>query len=383
MNVETIIPYDSDRPTRAEVLLGPLRRNLARAKALAGSAKLMAVVKADAYGHGLLKTAREFCAAGADYLGVALVEEGVYLRENGIRAPILVLGPLSTSQVDRFVHYGLDVTIPSLEKARAVSEAATALGRKAIVHLKYDTGMGRIGVQWNREPGAFFRTVQALPGMEIRGVFSHFSSADDDPAYTAEQERRFAQVLDAVRPYTERPFLAHIANSAGLATSPDARLDMVRAGIMLYGYEPSPLARTGVEPALRLVSKVAYFKTLEAGSRVSYGGRHRLSVRSRIATVPIGYADGYPRALSSLGRAVIRGRSYPVAGTVCMDQLMLDLGPDGEAYNGDDVLLFGPGLPGHPDAGIGLEELSAMAGTIPYELLCRISARVPRIYLED
>ena len=377
--MDVVIPFDSDRPTRAEIRLGALRRNLARVRELSGPAKVMAVVKADAYGHGLLRTAREFCAAGADYLGVALVEEGVYLRKHGVTAPILVLGPLAAGQADRFIRYDLEVTIPSLEKARAVSAAARELGGVARVHLKLDTGMGRIGVQWDRDPGGFAREGYGLPGLRVVGVFSHFSSADSDPAYSAEQERRFGLALEAVRNEAAGEFLAHLANSAGLAARPAARLDMVRVGIMLYGYEPVPGIVTGVEPAMRFMSKVAYFKSLGAGSRISYGGRYVLSADSRIATVPAGYADGYPRALGNRGRAVIRGVSHPVAGTVCMDQLMLDLGPSGEAYNGDDVLLFGT----RGKDSVPLEELCSLLDTIPYELICRVSSRVPRVYVED
>ncbi len=381
--MDLVIPFDSDRPTRAEIRLGALRRNFLKARTLAGSALVMAVVKADAYGHGLLRSAREFRDAGADYLGVALVEEGAYLRENGVRLPILVLGPLALSQAERFIRNGLEITLPSMEKAKAVSDAALALGLKARVHLKFDTGMGRIGAQWDRDPLGFFKAVQALPGLAIRGLFSHFSSADEDAAYSDEQERRFRELLSLIEPRCAEPVIAHMANSAALAARPGSRFGMVRPGLMLYGYEPSPFAHTGVEPAMRLLSKVAYFKSLEAGARISYGGRHILARASRIATVPIGYADGYPRGLSGVGRAIVRGRSYPIAGTVCMDQLMLDLGPDGEAYNGDDVLLFGPGGDGRGESGIALGELCDTLGTIPYELLCRVSARVPRVYLED
>jgi alanine racemase len=381
--MDLVIPLDSDRPTRAEIRLGALRRNFARARALAGNALVMAVVKADAYGHGLLRCAREFSDAGADYLGVALVEEGAYLREHGVRLPILVLGPPALSQAERFIRYGLDITLPSLEKAQAVSDAALALGLKARVQLKFDTGMGRIGVQWDRDPLGFFLAVQALPGLEIRGLFSHFSSADEDADYSDEQERRFREVLALIEPRCAEPPIAHMANSAALAGRPSSRFGMVRPGLMLYGYEPSPFAHTGVEPAMRLVSRVAYVKYLNAGARISYGGRHRLAQASRIATVPIGYADGYPRGLSGLGRAIVRGRSYPIAGTVCMDQLMLDLGPDGEAYNGDDALFFGPGGDGRAESGIALQELCDALGTIPYELLCRVSARVPRMYVSD
>lgn len=377
--MDTGIPIETDRPTRAEIRLGALRRNFKKARELAGpGVKVLAVVKANAYGHGLLRVAREFVAQGADYLGVAVLEEGVYLRENGVEAPILVLGPTNTAQIPSFIEHRLDMTLPSVEKARAISAAAVAAGKTARVHLKVDTGMERIGVHWySAEP--FIDEVLGLPGLQIEGLFSHFATADEDLAFAREQLERFKRVLGLLEARGKRPPLVHIASAAGLVNLPEARFDMVRPGILLYGYEPTPLRGIGVEPVMRLMSKVSYFKSISAGSSVSYGRAWTANEDSRIATVPIGYGDGYSRALSNKGEVIIRGRRLPIVGRICMDQLMVDLGPDGEAYNGDDVLLFGVKGADY----LPVESLCERLGTIPYEILCMIGSRVPRIYVED
>jgi alanine racemase len=377
--MDTGIPIETDRPTHAEVRLGALRRNFKKARELAGpGVKVLAVVKANAYGHGILRVAREFVAQGADYLGVAVLEEGVYLRENGVEAPILVLGPTSTSQIPSFIEHRLDMTLPSVEKARAISAVAVATGKTARVHLKVDTGMERIGVHWySAEP--FLDEVLGLPGLQIEGLFSHFATADGDLAFAREQLERFKRVLGLLEARGKRPPLVHIASAAGLVNLPEARFDMVRPGILLYGYEPTPLRGIGVEPVMRLMSKVSYFKSISAGSSVSYGRTWTAYEDSRIATVPIGYGDGYSRALSNKGEVIIRGRRLPIVGRICMDQLMVDLGPDGEAYNGDDVLLFGVKGADY----LPVESLCEKLGTIPYEILCMIGSRVPRIYVED
>lgn len=377
--MESVLPIDADRPTRAEIRLGALRRNFRRAKELAGpGVKVMCAIKANAYGHGILRVAQELVAEGADYLGVAFLEEGIFLRSNGVDAPILVLGAINERQIPRFLEHGLDLTIPSIEKARAVSAAAVALGRSARVHLKVDTGMERIGVQWHSS-AAFFDTVLGLPGLEIAGLFSHFATADTDLDFARLQLERFSSTLGILKERGLTPPLVHIANSAALVNLPESRFTMARPGICLYGYEPTPLAHVGFEPVMRLMSKVAYFKVVRADTGVSYGLTWRAPADTRVVTIPIGYGDGYSRSLSNKGLVVIRGKTYPVVGRVCMDQLMVDIGPDGEAYNGDDVLLFGA----KGDDRVDAEFLCQMLGSIPYELTSMISARVPRIYVGD
>ena len=377
--METILPLDADRPTRAEIRLGALRRNFRRVRELAGSGvKVMAVVKANAYGHGILPVSRTLLSEGADYIGVAFLEEGIFLRNNGIKAPILVLGAVATPQIPSFIEHDLDITLPSVEKARAVSAAARQAGKTARVHLKVDTGMERIGVHWySAEP--FVDEILSLPGLDIAGLFSHFATADGEPGFAEEQLTRFNEVLRLFEVRGRRPRLVHMASSAALVNMPEARFDMVRPGLLLYGYEPTPLKKVGVEPVMRLMSRVSYFKSIRAGSSVSYGRAWRTSEDSRIATIPIGYGDGYSRALSNKGEVIIRGRRLPVVGRVCMDQLMVDLGPDGEAYNGDEVLLFGV----RGEDSLPAETLCERIDTIPYELTTMVSSRVPRIYVEE
>lgn len=374
-----IIPMDSERPTRAEIRLGALYRNYDVIKTLAGNAKIMAIVKADAYGHGLLRIAQEFSMLDVDYLGVALVEEGIFLRKNNITIPILVLGPLSQHQITDFIINNLDVTVPSLEKAQAISKEAARLERTARIHIKIDTGMGRIGMQWNRNIIETIKKIITLPNLKLEGIFSHLACADSAASVTREQLSRFSCIIEECKQFIDKPFLAHIANSAGIISFPEAKFDMVRPGIALYGYNPVPRNSIKLEPVLRLMSRVAYFKVLGAGTPISYGHTYQTSHTTRVVTVPIGYADGYSRCFSNKAPVIIRGNQYTVSGTVCMDQLMVDIGPDGTAYNGDDVLLFG--AKNHDI--VPLETLCSIAGTIPYELLCRISSRVPRVYVTE
>jgi alanine racemase len=367
------------RPTRAEIRLGALRRNFARARELAGpGVKVMAVVKANAYGHGMVRIARELCVSGADYLGVAFPEEGVCLRQAGIDAPILVFGAANERQIPIFLEHGLELTVPSAGKARAISAAAVAAKTTARVHLKIDTGMERIGEHWY-DAEAFLDEVLRLPGLDIAGLFSHFATADDDLDFAREQIGRFRSVIELLERRSALPRLVHMANSAALVNLPESRFSMVRPGILLYGYEPTPLRSVGFEPVMRLMSRIGHLKRIRAGASVSYGRTWRAPAETRIATIPIGYGDGYGRSLSNKGEVAIGSGRYPVVGRVCMDQIMVDLGPDGLARDGDEVILFGR----KGDIGIEAETLCARMGTIPYELTCMVSARVPRIYLEE
>jgi alanine racemase len=370
---------DRSRPTRAEIRLGALRRNFARARELAGTgAKVMGVVKANAYGHGMTRVARELLDCGAGYLGVAIAEEALELRAAGISAPILVLGSPPDDSLGALIERGVDFNAPSAAKARAAAAAAAGTGKRARIHLKIDTGMERIGEHWYSAE-AFIDEALALPRLDIVGLCSHFATSDCEPAFAREQLSRFLEVLGRMEAKGRRPSLAHIANSAALASIPEARLDMVRPGILVYGYEPAPPARVGLEPVMRLVSEISYVKTVRAGARVSYGGTWTAARDTRVATVPIGYGDGYSRSLSGRGEVSVAGRRAAIAGRICMDQLMVDLGPEAAEAEGEEVLLFGERdgvrMPG--------EELCELLGTIPYELTCMVSARVPRVYVED
>ena len=367
------------RTTRAEIRLGALRRNFARARDLAGpGTKVMAVVKADAYGHGMLRVARELLAEGAEYLGVALVEEAVALREAGIDAPILVLGSPPDDCLPLFARHRIDLACASAAKARAASAAAQAAGKSIRVHLKIDTGMGRIGVSWRRVE-EFAEELTGLRGLEVEGAFSHLATSDCDLDFAREQEARFRAALRILASKSIEPPLPHLANSAALVAMPEARFGMVRPGIFVYGYEPSPWRKIGVEPVMRLVSSISFVKAIGEGEGVSYGQIWKADSPTTIATIPLGYGDGYSRALSNRASMWASGAARPIRGRICMDQTMLDLGPGSSAKEGDEVLVFGE----KNGARIAGESLCEMLGTIPYELTCMVGARVPRVYVED
>lgn len=360
------------RPTWAEVDMPRLEANLRRMRTKVGRSKILFVVKANAYGHGAAACAKRAEKARlADWLGVSSVEEGIVLREAGIRLPILVLGSLYP--FESFLagaHHGLTPTVASLESAKRLVEAARQLGRPVDCHLKVDTGMGRIGMS----PAAVAGTAAYLAGQKavrVQGLYTHFACAESEAEYTREQLRLFLVAARSVARAGLRVPLLHAANSAAALRHPAARLDMVRPGLACYGlYE-------GFEPVLSLKSKIVFLKTLARGSRVSYGGTWRAKGRRRLATIPIGYADGYPRRLSNRGQVLVGGRRCPIAGTVTMDMVMADVTRVPEARVGQDVVLLGS----QERERIGASELAELLGTITYEVTTAISARVPRSYL--
>ncbi len=364
------------RPTYAVVSLGRLRDNLAAVVAAAAPARVMAVLKANAYGHGLEAVAR-CLAPQADAFGVALVEEGIALRRLGIANPVLVMGGIWTRQVPLFLEHDLTFTVPSIARLRDVEEAAAARGARAKVHLKVDTGMERIGVHHYSAEGLLDAAARS-PHVEVEGVYTHFANADaEDLGHARLQLERFHEVL---RFYERRSLpvpVRHAANSAALLRMPEARLDMVRPGILLYGVYPFPGAPRTVEvaPALSWRSRVVYFKVVEAGSPVSYGSTWASDHRVRVVTVPVGYGDGYFRAMSNRAEVVLRGTRRAQVGRICMDQMMVNI-EWGEAWNGDEVVLVGE----QGGASVTVEELAGWAGTIPYEVLTAISERVQRVY---
>ncbi|MCO5054307.1 alanine racemase [Thermomonas sp.] len=367
----------SQRPTRSVVDLDALAGNLRAIRGRVG-VPVMAILKANAYGHGLIPVARHLQAQGAGQFGVAFVEEGIALRRAGITVPILVLGGILGRQAGQLIEHDLELTVSSIDKLRKVEAAAQALGRKAVVHLKIDTGMERIGVH-SETCAPFIEAAVASRWCTLKGVYSHLACADDPgSAMTALQLERFhAACAHFTRLGAPMP-IRHLANSGGILHFPDSWLDMVRPGILLYGVLPDPQARPTIEvrPALELLSQVVYFKVVHAGRPVSYGATWAPPADTRIVTIPLGYGDGYPRALSNRGQVLIRGRRLPIVGRVCMDQFMVDLGPDGTAYNGDDVVLIGQ----QGDAAIRVEDLALQADTIGYEILTRLNERIPREY---
>lgn len=364
------------RPTRVLVDLDALTHNLRAIRAHVG-VPVMAIVKANAYGHGLVPVARHFERLGVEQLGVAFVEEGLALRAAGIRAPILVLGGIFGPQVAEYIENDLEITVSSVDKLRQVEEAARTLGRKAIVHLKIDTGMERIGVH-SYSAGPFIEAAVASRWCIIKGIYSHLACADDpaSPMTLAQRERFLEACTHFDRLGAPMP-IRHLANSGGVLHFPQTHLDMVRPGIALYGVLPDPASTASValQPALSLVSQVVYFKVVRAGHPVSYGATWSPLADTRVITVPIGYGDGFPRSLSSLGMVLIRGARYPIVGRVCMDQFMVDIG-QGTAYNEDEVVLIGA----QGDQRITAEDLARDAGTIPYEILVGLNGRIPREY---
>ncbi|MEQ1748622.1 MAG: alanine racemase [Prosthecobacter sp.] len=365
---------DAVRPTHVEVDLGLLAQNLAAIRSHVGSSRVMTILKANAYGHGLVPVARHMVERGADYLGVAFLEEGILLRREGITTPILVLGGIAGEQLPLFLKHDLTITAPSVEKLRLIDEAAAAMGVKARVHLKIDTGMERIGIHYYSADQLLEASLQCKH-VEVEGIYSHFANADAaDLSHARLQLERFLEVLTFYEKRSLPMPVRHIANSAGILQLPECHLDLVRPGILLYGVYPSAeCARTiAVKLALTWKSRVAYFKVVQPGHPVSYGSTWQSDHPVRVVTVPVGYGDGYFRALSNKAQVIIRGQRHPVIGRVCMDSLMVNL-EQGTAYNGDEVTLLGGDLTA--------DELAIWAGTIPYEVLTNINTRVPRVYV--
>ena len=370
---------DSGRPTRILVDLDAIAQNLA---AIGRHARVpvMAVVKANAYGHGLVPVAKHLEALGVAQLGVAFLEEGIALRQAGVRIPILVMGGIFGPQAGQFIAHDLEATVSSVDKLRQVEAAAEAAGRKAVVHLKIDTGMERIGVH-SYSSGPFIEAAVASRWCTIKGVYSHLACADDPSSpMTALQVERFAEACAHFDRLGAPMPLRHLANSGGVLHFPETWLDMVRPGIIVYGVLPDPASRPTIalRPALSLLSQVVYFKVVKAGRPVSYGATWAPVRDTRVVTVPIGYGDGWPRALSSRGEVLVRGARHPMVGRVCMDQFMVDIG-EASAFNEDEVVLVGR----QGGEAIRVEDVAEMAGTIPYEILTGLNLRIPRRYVRS
>jgi len=375
------------RPTTAHIDLGALRHNLAQVRRLAGAREVIAIVKADAYGHGAVPVARALAAEGVTRFGVALVEEGRALREAGVRGEVLVLGGFVEDQADEIVELGLTATIFHSGHADALNEAARRAGRAAPVHVKIDTGMGRLGFSPDAAPDAVAALARSA-FLRIEGLMTHFADADlADPAYAREQVARFDAVAETVRRAGVRIPIRHAANSAAVMAASSWRsamagplYDAVRPGLMLYGARPGPAVGAGVDlrPVLSLTTRILLLKRVPPGAPISYGRTFVTRRESLIAVLPIGYADGYPRALSNAGRVLVRGRAAPVVGRVCMDLTMVDVTDVPGAAEGDEAVVIGA----QGAAAITVEEVAAGAGTIAYEILCGIGPRVPRRYLD-
>ena len=366
------------RPTIVEVRLARLTENYRAIRTAVAPAAVMPIVKANAYGHGLVDVARHLIGLGAPSLGVGLLEEAVALRDAGVTTPILVMGGILGNQIPLFLRHGLTLTASSLDKLRHIDEAAREMGVTAKVHLKIDTGMERIGVHYYSAEGLLERASECRHCV-VEGIYSHFANADAADLGSARlQLSRFLDVLQWYDKHGVTPPLRHMANSGAILQFPESHLDMVRPGILMYGVYPSTEVRRtiAVRPAMTWKSGVVYFKVVRPGHPVSYGSTWQSDHPVRVVTIPVGYGDGYFRALSNVAQVIIRGKKYPVVGRVCMDQIMVNLEWD-SAYNGDEVVLLGEG--GREI--ITCEDLAEWAGTIPYEILTNINTRVPRVYL--
>ncbi len=379
--MRTLRDVVSLRPTWAEVDLEVLAGNVRALKACTrpGTA-LMAVVKADGYGHGAVQVARTAQAAGAEWLGVAIPEEGIELRRAGIGGPILLLGWTPPAQAACVVEADLTATVFSLAGARDLASAARGAG-VARAHLKVDTGMGRLGVLTGREGLAEAMAICRLPGLNVEGAFTHFATADEaDGTFALRQLELFQDFLGRLEGQGVSFALRHAANTAALVNYPGSRFDLVRPGLGLYGYLPSPHVTPvpGLRPAMTWKTRVSHVKVLPAGFPVGYGRTYYTTRPATIATLPVGYADGYPRSLSSAADVLLHSRRCPIAGRVCMDQLMVEV-PDGlQVRVGDEVVLLGQQGGEVVDA----DELAGKAGTIAHEILTGVGPRVPRIYLQ-
>ena len=360
--------------TYAEINLKAIKDNiLAIRNLLAPGVKFMAVVKANAYGHGAVAAARAAVEAGAEYLAVANLKEALELREAGILAPILILTESPTSVVDEIIEYDLTQTTYSFTEAKALSDEAAKRHKTATVHVKIDTGMGRVGVLPS-EAKAFIAKISSLPGLFLEGVFTHFALAEEPhDTFTNDQFEKFKQVADQL----DNIPLKHSANSAAVVFHPQTHLNLVRVGLMMYGLYPQGNGRNKVNliPALSFKSRVSYVKRVSAGTPVSYGSIYVTPTETQVVTVPVGYADGYSRRLSNKEKVIIRGKRYPVVGRVTMDLIMVDVGQS-QVSVGDEVILIGE----QNSQLVSADEVAKLADTISYEIVCGIGKRVARIY---
>jgi alanine racemase len=383
------VPAESvHRPTWAEISKSAVAHNVRALKKVMGETKVCAVVKADAYTHGAITVAQAALSGGADSFAVATVDEGIELRRAGIDQPILVLAEISAPEISDALAHDLTLTVGSLDGARSVITVAEELGGVHRVHAKVDTGMHRMGVE-PEQLDQLLDVLRASPAIDVEGLFTHFSVAEGtsaaDRAFTRQQIDRFDDIVDRLTHRGVVPRVLHLSNTAGSLGYPNARRTMVRTGLGLYGYLPESwlagaLEEVGehLEPVLTLRSKVSAVRRVSVGERPSYGRRRALERDATIATVPIGYADGYPRAMfAGGGQVLIKGRRFPLAGNVTMDQLVVDVG-DEEINRGDDVVLLGR----DGDEFISADEWAQWASSISWEVLGRIGPRVPRVVVD-
>ncbi len=380
------------RTSRAEIDLAAIQQNIRKVAAKVGPAvRVLGVVKANAYGHGLVQVARAVTEAGATYLGVAIAEEGVALRQH-TNIPILVFSPPTEENLEDYVRFDLDATITSMETAYALDAIAGSAGKRVRVQIKVDTGMGRLGF-FPKNAVEAFRTISNLESLSLVGVYSHLATSDEvNKEFAKRQLISFKNVVTAITdvlassarsnlPSKSPKTIFHIANSGAILDLPGSFFDMVRPGIMAYGYYPSfeTTQSVDIRPALTLRSSLVQVKTFQPGMSISYGRKYFTRKSERVGVVPIGYGDGFTSLLTGKASVLINGKKYPIVGTITMDHIMVGLGDDYEVQKGDEVVLIGK----CGDAEISAWDLASELGTIPYEILCMINNRVPRIYLNS
>lgn len=373
------------RPTRVEVNLDNLKHNLKEIRRITSpDARICAVVKANGYGHGALKIACTALAFGASYLAVAVIDEAIELRQKGIQAPILVLGYTPEKQFDEIIEYDITQTVYSLESAQLLSEQAKKNGKKAKVHIKLDTGMSRLGFRAEAASVPLIEKLFLMGGLQVEGIFNHFAKADEeDKQFAEEQYNKFINIVSILEKDGYKIPIKHTANSAAIIDLPYTHLDMVRPGIILYGLYPSKdvdKTKIQLKPVMSFKTRISHAKTLGPGMAISYGGKFITQRKSTIATLPVGYADGYSRSLSSRAQVLVNGCRAPLVGNICMDQCMVDITDvPGSVEVGDDVVLFGE----MGNQTLTVDEIADKIGTINYEVVCGVSRRVPRVYIND
>ncbi len=361
--------------TWLEIRLGCIKTNLQRVREKTGGRKILVPVKANAYGHGLVRVARLLAEEGVDYLGIARWEEGAELRENGIKVPLLLLNGFLPGEEENILSYRITPSLTSEEQIKWLERLGEKSNKKIPLHIYVDTGMGRGGIREER----IFRVLEEVissPSLFVEGIYTHFPSADEDEEFTWDQIRRFKGIKRKVEEKGINIPLWHMANSAGILNFPESYMDMVRPGIMIYGYYPSPKVRKSIkiEPSLIWKASVIGVEKTEAGKGISYGLTYFTSRHCKIVILGVGYGDGYPRALSNKGKVMFKGKKYPVVGRVCMDEMMVEMDEGIEVKIGDSVTILGEG--------IRVEEMAELLKTIPHEIVSQISRRVRRIYYE-
>lgn len=372
------------RPVWAEIDLDSLAHNIKEVRRITNKEALVtAVVKANAYGHGSIEAAKVFLENGADRLAVATLSEAVELRRVGINVPILILGYTPDSQHKIAVENGIIEAIYKLESAEKLSQVAGSLNKRAKVHIKVDSGMGRIGFPPVNSSIDKIEKIFKLPNLEIEGIFTHFAKADEvDKSYTEKQFKNYKWVIEKLEDRNIQIPIKHVSNSAATIDLPEYNLNMVRGGIMIYGLYPSDEVdkeKISLNPAMTLKAKIAYLKEVPEGTGISYGQIFVTKRKSKIATIPIGYADGFTRLLTSKAEVAIKGKRAPIVGKICMDQCMIDVTDIEDVKVGDEVVLFGDGSNGVPH----IDEVAEKLGTINYEIVCMVGRRVPRVYTKD